>query len=198
MPKNPATLLLLALSVSAHGQMYRWPDKDGRVHYSDTPAPGARGEQRASKLPATRTPVGSNAPITGDGARQPAAERAALSGGRFHPEEEAAAGVVCGIALMQGRHCASPLNRYCSLDELVKGVDGNRAIALKQDPRTDPNYKYRVDIRGSAFGISADARKPGLAGFFSEGDGIRYNARGSAGKTDKSVRGGANCRGFTK
>ena len=77
-------------------------------------------------------------------------------------------------------------------------MSGNRAIAFKKDPRTDPNYQYRVDLRGTTIAISADARKPGLAGFFSEGDGIRYNARGSAGKTDKPVRGGANCQGFTK
>jgi Domain of unknown function (DUF4124) len=185
--KNGTTLLLLALSVSAHSQMYKWPDKDGRVHYSDTPPPGAKDERRAGKPAAPRTSVGA-----------PGAEKAELSGGRFHPEEEAAASIVCGIALMEGRHCASPLNRYCSLDELVKGVDGNRAIAFKKDPRTDPNYLYRVDIRGTDIAISADARKPGLAGFFSEGDGIRYNARGSAGKTDKPVRGGANCQGFTK
>jgi hypothetical protein len=57
---------------------------------------------------------------------------------------------------------------------------------------------HRVDIRGRTIGISAHARKPGLAGFFSEGGEIRYNARGSAGKTDKPVRGGANCQAFTK
>ena len=98
---------------------------------------------------------------------------------------------------MEGRHCATPLNRYCSLDELVKGVEGDRAIAFK-DPRTDPNYQYRVDIRGNTVAISADARKPGLAGFFSEGEEIRYNTRGSAGKTDKRVLVGANCQGFSR
>src|SRR4029434_9331247 len=103
-----------------------------------------------------------------------AVARAGSGGGCSRPEEGWAAVVVCRIALMEGRHCATPLNRYCSLDELVKGVEGNRAIAFK-DPRTDPNYQYRVDIRGNTVAISADARKPGLAGFFSEGDEIRYN-----------------------
>jgi len=179
---NCALLLLLALTWPACGQMYRWPDKDGRVHYSDTPPPGVKARQRAGKP---------------DDARL-ATARADLPGGRFHPEEETAAGVVCGIVLMENRHCAAPLNRYCSLDELVKGVGGNGAIALKRDPRADPNYRYRVDIRGTALAISADARKPGLAGFFSEGGAIRYNARGSAGKTDRLVKDGANCQGFTK
>src|SRR5262249_50614158 len=119
-------------------------------------------------------------------------------GGRFLPEEQAAARVVCGIALMESRHCAAPLSRYCSLEELVKGIDGNRAIAFKPDPRSDLNYQYRIDVRGTTIAIAADARRPGLAGFFSEGKDIRYNVRGSAGKADTLVKGGANCQGFTK
>jgi Domain of unknown function (DUF4124) len=190
-------LVLLALCVPAQGQMYRWPDKDGRIHYSDVPPPGAKGEQRAAKPAAARTPAQAQDATGGSKSRQALSDNAELAGGRFRPEEELAAGVVCRIALMEGRHCATPLNRYCSLDELVKGVEGNRAIAFK-DPRTDSNYQYRVDIRGNTVAISADARKPGLAGFFSEGDEIRYNTRGSAGKTDKRVKVGANCLGFSR
>jgi glutaredoxin len=34
-----AFALLLAVSFAAHAQMYRWTDKQGRVHYTDTPPP---------------------------------------------------------------------------------------------------------------------------------------------------------------
>src|SRR4029453_3705554 len=156
MLKNRAMLVLLALCVPAHGQMYRWPDKDGRIHYSDVPPPGAKGGQRAAKPAATRTPAQAQDAMGENKARQTAVDNAGPAGGPFRPEEELAAGVVCRIALMEGRHCATPLNRYCSLDELVKGVEGNRAIAFK-DPRTDSNYQYRVDIRGNTVAISADA-----------------------------------------
>src|SRR5215510_10935372 len=131
MLKSRAVLVLLALCVPVQGQMYRWPDKDGRVHYSDVPPPGAKGDQRAAKPPVAGTSAASRDAMGGSRSRQAAARNAEPAGGPFRPEEELAAGVVCRIALMEGRHCAAPLNRYCSLDELVKGVEGDRAIAFK-------------------------------------------------------------------
>lgn len=35
----PLAILLMAAAASAGAQMYRWTDKDGRVHFSDSPPP---------------------------------------------------------------------------------------------------------------------------------------------------------------
>jgi hypothetical protein len=47
-----ATLVIIAslgamlLAVTAQGQMYRWTDEEGRVHYSDSPPPEAARQER--------------------------------------------------------------------------------------------------------------------------------------------------------
>lgn len=40
--------LLIAVSLTAQAQMYRWTDKDGRVHYTDTPPPkeAVKGQEK--------------------------------------------------------------------------------------------------------------------------------------------------------
>ncbi|MEX0958412.1 MAG: DUF4124 domain-containing protein [Burkholderiales bacterium] len=62
---------LLALSVGASADVYRWVDKDGRVHYSDQPPPpGARQEKelqgapRAPGAPPAEAKAESDAPPT--------------------------------------------------------------------------------------------------------------------------------------
>jgi len=66
-------LLLLLLAGSVFAQAYRWVDKDGIVHYSDRPEPGAEQIQlpttRPSSGPATPLPTSNfsrrnNAPAT--------------------------------------------------------------------------------------------------------------------------------------
>ena len=70
-------LALLVLAGQADAQVFRWTDKDGRVHYGDDPAPTARNTRevtapintldlsalrRASRgQPAQRTPCGASA-----------------------------------------------------------------------------------------------------------------------------------------
>ena len=34
-----AVVTVLAWSAAAYGQMYKWVDKNGRTHYTDTPPP---------------------------------------------------------------------------------------------------------------------------------------------------------------
>ena len=62
--RSKVFLLCLLLSGTAFGQLYRWVDKDGTVHYSDTPHP----EAEELDLPE---------PQTYDGGRLPAARPAA-------------------------------------------------------------------------------------------------------------------------
>ncbi len=43
----------MLVAATAGAQMYRWADKDGKVHYTDTPPPGAaRGVQKRAGPPA--------------------------------------------------------------------------------------------------------------------------------------------------
>jgi len=43
-----AAILFVSLA-SAQAEVYRWTDKDGKVHYSDNPPPDAKVEQRKMK-----------------------------------------------------------------------------------------------------------------------------------------------------
>jgi glutaredoxin len=40
-----AALLLAALALPAAGQVYKWTDRDGRVHFGDRPPPDAKTEE---------------------------------------------------------------------------------------------------------------------------------------------------------
>jgi hypothetical protein len=191
------TMLLLALSASAYSQMYKWVDKDGKVQYTDTPPPADAKQQTPVSKPSPARPPSGEAKgkpeATPSGAKQEAA-----TGGKFHPEEEIALGVLCGIAVLQGIECQLGLQRWCTLEELATGGASGNPKGFLKDPRLNPNYEYRVDIRGQDIAFSATPRKPGLAGFFNDGEGTRYNPNGRATKNDKRVQGGVNCAGFTK
>jgi glutaredoxin len=66
--------LLLAIGVDASGQAYKWVDRDGRVHYTQTPPPpDAKGVQRknfrsgpteAADLPYATRLASTNFPVT--------------------------------------------------------------------------------------------------------------------------------------
>lgn len=45
--------ILLAVSATAAAQLYRWVDKDGRVHYTATPPPAGATKSRTLQTPAT-------------------------------------------------------------------------------------------------------------------------------------------------
>src|SRR5438132_1169681 len=55
MLKIATFLLLLALVAPAHSQMYKWIDKDGKVHYSDNP-PAGQALAPAAKPSSSRSP----------------------------------------------------------------------------------------------------------------------------------------------
>jgi hypothetical protein len=198
MTRIAMTILLLALSTSTYGQVYKWVDKDGKVQYTDTPPPDGAKSQAPVARPSPARSASDEAKGKSD-AKPPGSKQDVSTGAKFRPEEEVALGMMCAIAFVEGFECAIGMKRYCSFDELLKKTttDGKQKY-FEKDPNTDPNYQYRVDIRGEDIAISAISRKPGLAGFFNDGNGVTYNPNGQAGKNDKRVQGGVNCKGFTK
>jgi glutaredoxin len=56
-----SALLLSALPVAAQGQMYKWTDAGGTVHYSDTPPPGPQQGQARVLRPEGAPPSGAPA-----------------------------------------------------------------------------------------------------------------------------------------
>src|SRR4051812_41960190 len=94
--KNIALVLgMLVLCSTASAQMYKWVDKDGKTHYTDTPPPA-----EAKTLAAPR--AGGAAP---SGARDDPAGGAGKSQGSFRAEEEFALRAVCGIYLKESLTC---------------------------------------------------------------------------------------------
>lgn len=75
--------VLLAVSATAAAQLYRWVDKDGRVHYTATPPPAG-----ATKSRTLETPAAPPAPpaASGEGAAAGAASKGPLT-----PAEQEAA-----------------------------------------------------------------------------------------------------------
>jgi hypothetical protein len=84
MPRTLLLAVLLAVSAAASAQLYRWVDKDGRVHYTATPPPAGATKSRTLETPATPpAPPAAN----GEGA---AAANAAPKGPLTPAEQEAA------------------------------------------------------------------------------------------------------------
>jgi len=196
MKRSAVILAALALSATAYGQMYKGIDKDGKTHYTDSPPP-----DDAKTI--TSTPAARPRDATSKSTAEP--EKAAdRQGGKpqgaqgsFRPEEEVALRTVCVIYLLESLTCQLDLQRYCPLDELVKGIGGNPKKGIAKDPRNDPNYEYRVEPRGDDVLISAIPRAPGLTGFFSnKNSGTRYHPNGTAGKDDKKIVGPTSCPDF--
>jgi hypothetical protein len=186
MVRIAVTVLLLAMSTSSFGQMYKWVDKEGKVHYSDKPPPAGAKQQPTRDNQPSPTAKGKS------GAAQTAPREAKQ--GSFRPEEEVALHNVCVIYLLETLTCRLNLKRYCPLEELVAGIGGNPKKVLRRDPRSDPNYEYRVDIRPDNFTVVAIPRKPGLTGFFeNRNSGTRFNPNGAAGADDQRVQGGISC-----
>ena len=194
-----AVIAVLTLGTDACGEMYKWVDKDGKTHYTDTPPPP---DAKSATPPVTAPRPGADAKpaaVTNAAAtpeRNPDAKPVGTQGS-FRAEEEVALRAVCVIYLLETLTCRLSLQRYCPLDELVTGIGGNPKKGLAKDPRDDPNYEYRVEPRSDDVIISAIPRRPGLTGFFSTSNsGTRYNTAGAAGPNDKAIIGGQSCPDF--
>jgi hypothetical protein len=84
------------------------------------------------------------------------------------------------------------------LDQLLAGpiaADGSHIDHLKFNPKTDPNYTYTLAASGMAWEAHANAKKPGLSGFYFLGKTFpattiaTYNPAGTATAIDKDLTG---------
>jgi hypothetical protein len=110
------------------------------------------------------------------------------------PDEKIAFMFIQAIASMED-DCHRHINRYCPLDELVRGPQSpDWSIGkLKFDPAQDSNYTYTVTITGNKWEARANPGKKGLGGWLSQGAGFMphtyYNPTGPVTSTDKSLSG---------
>ncbi len=79
MTKSVLLAVMLAFAASAFAQMYRWVDKDGRVHYTATPPPPG------VKARTLRAPASSPAPAADDAERDDAAKDTGAKDARRGP-----------------------------------------------------------------------------------------------------------------
>ena len=189
-----ALLLAIAVTVTpaAARTMYKWVDKDGKTHYTDSPPPDDAKKLAPPKGASGRAAPAPSAPSGGGKEASSARANGKPEGaqGTFKPEEEAALAMVCAISLKQNLGCRLDLNRACTMDELVNGRKGTRGLA--RDPRNDASYSYRMDTRGDEVHVSAVPKAPGLTGFLSAKD-MHYNPGGAASTGDRKVVGGISC-----
>jgi hypothetical protein len=93
--------------------------------------------------------------------------------------------------------CQSRAKRACTMSEMLAGpvgIDGKHLSHLKFDPATDPNYTYVLAASGTAWEVHANAKKPGLIGFYFlsksfPGVDATYNPSGTASAIDKQITG---------
>jgi glutaredoxin len=96
-------LAAFLFAAAAAGQLYRWVDKDGKVHYTDTPPPLSAGKSaqlrrggnvtETSMLPYATQQATKNAPVTlytADNCKEPCAGGRKLLQGRGIPFREIA------------------------------------------------------------------------------------------------------------
>ena len=180
-----AAALSLAISGLAYGQVYKWIDKDGKTHYSDQPlAADAKQQAPVTKPPSTRS-LSDEAKSTPESRRSEARQEAS-SGAKFRPEEKAGLCILFTINSAQ-LGCMLTTGKFCSLDDLAKGIGPEKAQVFAKDPRVDPNYEHRITIGKETYAWSATPRRPGLAGFFYDGRKTYYNPNGPASNQDKVV-----------
>ncbi len=96
-------LVAFLFAAAAAAQLYRWVDKDGKVHYTDTPPPSSAGKGEkvrpggnvadSGALPYATQQAVKNAPVTlytADNCKQPCADGRKLLQGRGVPFREVA------------------------------------------------------------------------------------------------------------
>ncbi len=123
-------LLLLALTASAHADVYRWTDVEGNVVFGDNPPEGVQAERIQLRQPMT-TPAMPQA-------------REMLERGRETRDETPA-------TPYEHLRIASPGD-----DEPVRANDGNFTISVEIHPelRTQSGHRLRLIMDGSPVGTS--------------------------------------------
>jgi hypothetical protein len=148
---------------------------------------GGGGAASKPESPAATTPS------AGSSQRQALRERGYFNRKELQAEERRAQEYVVAISELENRDCKPNLKRYCSLDELVQGVEvePGRIVGFRagMEPSSDPNYEYRIALRDASYEVSATPRRPGLGGLMHDGYTTHYNPKGSATKEDPFLTG---------
>jgi hypothetical protein len=111
----------------------------------------------------------------------------------FKTQEQVAFLFVEDIWLLERDTCQDDLHRFCPLDEMVRGVQGNGGrVGFKRSPLEDSAYRYVVTISGKQCRIEAVPRRAGLGGFLLVGakfgpSDFYYNPTGAATVNDKKL-----------
>jgi hypothetical protein len=110
-------------------------------------------------------------------------------------EEKIAFMFVSAIGSVQD-DCRRHAGHACTMEELVAGAkstDGWPLPKLKFDPtKTDPNYTYKLTVKGKEWELWVTPREPKFGGFHATGGTIPkiyYNAKGAASAADQKITG---------
>lgn len=110
-------------------------------------------------------------------------------------EEEIALMFLTSIQQIEAE-CQDRRKSACTMEQMLAGPtasDGSHLGRLKFDPKTtDPNYTYTVGAVGVNWEAHANAKKPGLLGFYflytrMGGPDVSFNASGTAGPIDTPI-----------
>lgn len=115
------------------------------------------------------------------------------------PPERVAYLMLLSIRKLEQR-CNDELDHYCTLPELVKGVQGSKQafngplIALTVNPACDIHYRYDVKLMAGGWQLTIEPLSTGLGGFLDDeteppGMGIYYNPSGIATKHSRKLNG---------
>ena len=168
-------VLATAFATDALGQINKCQTREGRTVYQEAPC---AVEDKASSI--KRPAAG---PSTSEG------KAGSASGSSRKPEEDKALGNLVVIAGVE-RQCKALTGSYASMDQMRKScVGANMSFGLHRDndPDNDPNYDYRLSARADAFELSVSPRKPGLAGYYTDGVSVFENAKGPASAQSKKL-----------
>ena len=168
-------LLAAAFVPGANAQINKCKTRDGRTVYQEDPC---AADDKASSL---KKPAA--------GPSMPAANAGSPGSPSRKPEEEKALGNLLVIVSVE-RDCRQLTGRYASFDEMRKGCVGAKmsmGLHRDNDPNYDPNYDYRPSARADGFELSISPRKPGLAGFFTDGVSLFENATGAASSQSRKL-----------
>jgi hypothetical protein len=145
-------LAVLALSAGANAQVYKWTDKQGRVHYSDTAPKGVESEEVSGRL---RDAVSTYTPSPQDTAARP--KRAYLPG---TPEPETPTPVVVEIIPVEFELSRADEK---TIREEVEHMYRTYVELLGWSPRPRRPVKIRIFGRLAAWDAYPKTIEPALA-----------------------------------
>jgi hypothetical protein len=107
---------------------------------------------------------------------------------RFLKEEKEAYEAMFGLYL-SSMICGADSRKLCSVGELVQTPSPVLDAKGIRTLTNSPEYSFRISGTLEQAEIVATPKRPGIGGFFLDGDGLHYNPQGPASKSDPLVRG---------